>query len=617
LRRTAIEIRGQPVFETFEKFDILGTDVRVDARQMHHQVAGSTRALAGVAVARQPVFAWLLRPGRQFEAGTASQRRHLDAPAGKPPEDAYGHLAMEVTTLQDEQRMRSEADLEIQVAGNGLLATGWPGCLPGQPQALAVEQPGRHGDRQRAQRLLPAAARAVRTGGLAQVSAPGTDIAATGPAARARHPTTTATGWAGHQMIVLHPSAASTVVAGTQSISSTFLWQPDAASSSVSIRACTRVIADVPGNRVAGGRLGRQRLPPHGQALWIAQQLIGRVHPLEFAAGDRRRVAIRVPEHGQPPVGALDFLARRLLLYAKDRERIVSEGHWTVTGRRTAALLRISRILPILQCYPYTQLATKSSRQSSDPHASTCKTMTILTFVMPVCSASCHPAPAPACRAEQRFHGVLRCCWQPPAAGALARTLDLISRTLAARALSLIGHPALLVPAAVVQGASIRQAPVQVLLVATAVSLLVALDYPRLQPGTQVRTGCWTHVDASLPRERTQLNLFAAPLLFAAAAVLWWLGQPPAIALGLALGGALVVFAHLLRRWLKLSLHAGFAAFSALLLWPSYLGMLSLLLLAVGVAWSRLVLSRHTPQDVALGLLAGATAGLAFNFLAG
>ena len=68
---------------------------------------------------------------------------------------------------------------------------------------------------------------------------------------------------------------------------------------------------------------------------------------------------------------------------------------------------------------------------------------------------------------------------------------------------------------------------------------------------------------------------------------------------------------------LKLSLHAGFAAFSALLLWPSYLGMLSLLLLAVGVAWSRLVLSRHTPQEVALGLLAGATAGLAFNVLAG
>jgi hypothetical protein len=152
-----------------------------------------------------------------------------------------------------------------------------------------------------------------------------------------------------------------------------------------------QVIADVPGNRVAGGRLGRQRLPPHGQALWIAQQLIGRVHPLEFAAGDRRRVAIRVPEHGQPPVGALDFLARRLLLYAKDGERIVSEGHRTVTGRRTAALLRISRILPILQCYPYTQLATKSSRQSSDPHASTCKTMTILTFVMPFAQPAAIP----------------------------------------------------------------------------------------------------------------------------------------------------------------------------------------------------------------------------------
>jgi membrane-associated phospholipid phosphatase len=188
--------------------------------------------------------------------------------------------------------------------------------------------------------------------------------------------------------------------------------------------------------------------------------------------------------------------------------------------------------------------------------------------------------------------------------------LDLISRTLAARALSLIGHPALLVPAAVVQGASIRQAPVQVVLVATAVSLLLALVVV-VYSLVRVRAGRWSHVDASLPQERTQLNLFAAPLLFVAAAVLWWLGQPQAIVLGLALGGALVVCAHLLRHRLKLSLHAGFAAFSALLLWPSYLGMLSLLLLAVGVAWSRLVLSRHTPQEVALGLLAGATAGLA------
>lgn len=194
--------------------------------------------------------------------------------------------------------------------------------------------------------------------------------------------------------------------------------------------------------------------------------------------------------------------------------------------------------------------------------------------------------------------------------------MDLISRTLAARALSLIGHPALLVPAAVVQGASIRQAPVQVVLVATAVSLLLALVVV-VYSLVRVRAGRWSHVDASLPQERTQLNLFAAPLLFVAATVLWWLGQPQAIVLGLALGGALVVCAHLLRHRLKLSLHAGFAAFSALLLWPSYLGMLSLLLLAVGVAWSRLVLSRHTPQEVALGLLAGATAGLAFNVLAG
>ncbi|MBK7676967.1 phosphoesterase [Accumulibacter sp.] len=191
-----------------------------------------------------------------------------------------------------------------------------------------------------------------------------------------------------------------------------------------------------------------------------------------------------------------------------------------------------------------------------------------------------------------------------------------ISRIRAARALSLIGHPALLVPGAVVQGGSVREAPAPILLVATSVAILLALIVVGYSL-VQVRAGHWSHIDASLPQERSQLNLFVATLLFATAAVLWSLGQPPAIAIGLALGGALVMFAHLLRRWLKVSLHAGFAAFSTLLLWPSYPGMLFLLLLAAGVAWSRLVLLRHTLHEVALGLLAGVAAGLAFNVLAG
>lgn len=87
------------------------------------------------------------------------------------------------------------------------------------------------------------------------------------------------------------------------------------------------------------------------------------------------------------------------------------------------------------------------------------------------------------------------------------------------------------------------------------------------------------------------------------------------MALGLALSGAVVVFASLLRHWLKLSLHAAFAVFAAALLWPSLVPVLLALALVAGVAWSRLVLRRHSCQEVLVGLLTGAAAGVGFHFL--
>ena len=138
-----------------------------------------------------------------------------------------------------------------------------------------------------------------------------------------------------------------------------------------------------------------------------------------------------------------------------------------------------------------------------------------------------------------------------------------------------------------------------------------------LYSGAQVRAGRWQHVDASVPHERRQLNHLLALLLFGVAGALWWGGQPGPVALGVALGGAVVVLASLLRHWLKLSLHAAFAVFAAALLWPSGLAVLGVLALAGGVAWSRLVLRRHTLCEVVVGLLAGGVAGVMFQRLAG
>lgn len=183
--------------------------------------------------------------------------------------------------------------------------------------------------------------------------------------------------------------------------------------------------------------------------------------------------------------------------------------------------------------------------------------------------------------------------------------------TTVARALSVIGHPALLMPAAVAGSAAANGAPPRVLHLGLAAALTIALCVIAFSL-VQVRAGRWSHVDASVPRERSQLNVVLCVLLFGAAGLLWWSGQPRLLSLGLGLGGAMVVAAQLLRRWLKLSLHTAFAMFAAALWWPNAGGAAVVLLLAAAVSWSRLALRRHTGAEVAAGLLAGAAAGSAF-----
>lgn len=183
-----------------------------------------------------------------------------------------------------------------------------------------------------------------------------------------------------------------------------------------------------------------------------------------------------------------------------------------------------------------------------------------------------------------------------------------------ARTLSILGHPALLMPGAVVWASIARNAPPSVLFTAASASVFVALCVG-VYSAVQVRAGRWAHVDASVPRERGQLNLFLALLLFGTAGALWWSGLPRPVFMGLALSGGLVVVGHLLRRWLKVSLHAGFAVFAAGLSWPSPVAF-GLLALAAGVCWSRLVLRRHTLAEIVVGCVAGGVAGFGFHLCA-
>lgn len=182
-----------------------------------------------------------------------------------------------------------------------------------------------------------------------------------------------------------------------------------------------------------------------------------------------------------------------------------------------------------------------------------------------------------------------------------------------ARFLSVLGHPVLLMPLAVALAVRSRGGDAAVLAAALGLTAVVAVAVV-VYSALQVRRGRWRHVDATVPAERRQLNLFALGVLAACAAAGAVVAWP--VGLGLGAGVALVATGLLLRRHLHLSLHAGFGALAVALAWPQWPAMGGLALLVAGVCWSRLVLGRHRPLDVAAGLAAGALAGLAFVVLA-
>ena len=73
----------------------------------------------------------------------------------------------------------------------------------------------------------------------------------------------------------------------------------------------------------------------------------------------------------------------------------------------------------------------------------------------------------------------------------------------------------------------------------------------------------------------------------------------------------MMVVCTVMTPWIKVSLHLAFASFAAttLILLGSPVGWVLLAVIPV-LAWSRLHLSRHQPNEVVLGVIVGVVAGL-------
>lgn len=128
----------------------------------------------------------------------------------------------------------------------------------------------------------------------------------------------------------------------------------------------------------------------------------------------------------------------------------------------------------------------------------------------------------------------------------------------------------------------------------------------------QVRRGRWENVDASNHAERPVLYIAGTIAVIALLGYLLLVRPQSFVIRGVVATLGMLAICGAATRWIKVSLHMAFAslAATALVLMRAPIGY-ALLLALPALVWSRLVLSRHTPAEVALGTIIGAGTGAA------
>ena len=188
--------------------------------------------------------------------------------------------------------------------------------------------------------------------------------------------------------------------------------------------------------------------------------------------------------------------------------------------------------------------------------------------------------------------------------------IDLKRAVVFARWVSWIGHPLVFISLSVAIIIVLRLASRAGL--ALFLTLLATLILPMallLFLGT--RSGRWSDTDVSIRAERVRFYPRAIPIS-AMAVIALWLLRAPALALrGAVVTLFLLVMAALINFRIKLSLHALFAFYSAIILFVVHpvVGAIAFAL-AFLVFWSRLYLGRHDLLETLVGASLGLLGGL-------
>lgn len=187
-------------------------------------------------------------------------------------------------------------------------------------------------------------------------------------------------------------------------------------------------------------------------------------------------------------------------------------------------------------------------------------------------------------------------------------------KTKLAAFISLIGHPLLTIPLVATFLLFRFQAFEQALFAAAL--LIGGIILPlAIKMFLNARRGIYTNFDVSNQGQRQTWYVSALLLLLFATIVLLATGQPRTLCLSVLFSLLLLLVSQLVNYYIKSSLHVSLNLFLSFLLLPviPWMGA-AFIAFTLLIAWSRIILQRHTVPEVIAGSVIGSLVGLAAFF---
>lgn len=180
----------------------------------------------------------------------------------------------------------------------------------------------------------------------------------------------------------------------------------------------------------------------------------------------------------------------------------------------------------------------------------------------------------------------------------------------AARIVSIIGHPFVLLPLTVVI-AALKNASAERAFTIGGVTFLATVFPLLFIIRRNVKAGKWSDHDVSEHAERGNFYAVVIPIVALSGLLFLILDFPRPLLIGVGISLCLLITAMFINQWSKISLHLIFAFYCAVsLVAVGFWVGICFILLAVAVGWSRVTLKRHTSAQVVSGALLGAAAGI-------